>query len=440
MDEVKKAYDAPMAKYRKIIKSYGFDDFLGVGDFVDEQQGGYTFDKLTVSSAIGWLRNEGQVLRAKNQPWYLAVNIVNPHDVTYLNSDLPGKPVQGAKHAMTILPVPTTELYKASWDNYPLPESRKQALDAPGRPKAHKLYQEIWNILMGEWPNEDRRWRMLLDYYFNCMRDSDENVAAVMQGLKDSGMEDNTIVIFTADHGELGGSHQMRGKGSTAYKEQNHVPLMIIHPAYPGGKECQAVTSQIDLATTILSMTGKDQASLQKASEGLKGRDLTLLFKEPEKTRVDSARPAALYNFNMLTFASERWALKTYSWLMAGTVTTEKAIEILKVNEPNFNNRIAIRSVWDGRYRFSRYFSPLRFNTPTSFEDLIAQNDLELFDLQNDPEEMNNLAMDPKKNGPLIMAMNQVMNERIAQEVGVDDGSFLPIRNGRWYFPSKSDR
>ena len=118
MDEVKKAYDAPMAKYRKIIKSYGFDDFLGVGDIVDEQQGGYTFDKLTVSSAIGWLRNEGQVLRAKKQPWYLAVNIVNPHDVTYLNSDLPGKPVQGAKHAMTILPVPTTDLYKATWDNY----------------------------------------------------------------------------------------------------------------------------------------------------------------------------------------------------------------------------------------------------------------------------------------------------------------------------------
>jgi arylsulfatase A-like enzyme len=325
MDVVKKAYDAPMATYRKIIQSYGFNDFLGVGDIVDEQQGGYTFDKLTVSSAIGWLRNEGQVLRNKKQPWYLAVNIVNPHDVTYVNSDLPGKPLQGAKHAMTILPVPTTELYQATWDNYPLPESRKQALDAPGRPKAHKLYQEIWNLLMGEWPNEDRRWRLLLDYYFNCMRDSDENVAAVMQGLKDSGMEDNTIVIFTADHGELGGTHQMRGKGTTAYKEQNHIPLMIIHPAYPGGKDCQAITSQIDLATTILAMTGKGQASIQKASEGLKGRDLTPLFKEPEKAKVDSARPAALFNFNMLMFTSWEWAQRTYSWLMAGKVSDPRA-------------------------------------------------------------------------------------------------------------------
>jgi len=70
----------------------------------------------------------------------------------------------------------------------------------------------------------------------------------------------------------------------------------------------------------------------------------------------------------------------------------------------------------------------------------LAKNDLELFDLQNDPNEMNNLAMDTKKNGDLIMAMNKIMNERIAQEVGVDDGSFLPIRNGKWYFPNKNQR
>lgn len=293
---------------------------------------------------------------------------------------------------------------------------------------------------MGEWPNEDRRWRTLLDYYFNCMRDSDENVAAVMQGLKDSGMEDNTIVIFTADHGELGGSHQMRGKGTTAYKEQNHIPLMIIHPAYPGGKECQAITSQIDLATTILAMTGKDPQSIQKAAEGLKGRDLTPLFKEPEKAQVDSARPASLFNFNMLMFTSWYWAEKTYTWMMSGKVSPKNTEQILRIHEPNFNNRVGIRSVFDGRYRFSRYFSPLHFNTPTTFEELIAKNDLELFDLQNDPGEMNNLAMDLQKNAPLIMAMNKVMNERIAQEIGVDDGSFLPIRNGRWHFPSKSQR
>jgi hypothetical protein len=54
--------------------------------------------------------------------------------------------------------------------------------------------------------------------------------------------------------------------------------------------------------------------------------------------------------------------------------------------------------------------------------------------------ETNNLAMDPKKNSDLIMAMNKVMNERIAQEVGIDDGSFLPIRNGRWRMAKQDQR
>jgi arylsulfatase A-like enzyme len=261
-----------------------------------------------------------------------------------------------------------------------------------------------------------------------------------MKGLKDSGMEDNTIVIFTADHGELGGSHQMRGKGTTAYKEQNHLPLMIIHPAYPGGKECKAVTSQVDLATTIISLTGKDATSRKKAAEGLPGRDLVPLLKNPESANLESLRPGALYNFNMLSFVDAKWARRTYPWMFSGHVPTQEEIKLLTVNEPNFSTRSAMRSASNGRYRFSRYFSPLKFNTPTTFEELIAKNDLELFDLQNDPAEMNNLSMNPKQNAELIMAMNKLTNDLIAQEVGVDDGSFLPIRNVKWYFPNKNQR
>jgi hypothetical protein len=70
----------------------------------------------------------------------------------------------------------------------------------------------------------------------------------------------------------------------------------------------------------------------------------------------------------------------------------------------------------------------------------MAKNDLELYDLDNDPEEINNLAMDTKKNGDLIMAQNAKLNQRIAEEVGVDDGSFLPLRNGKWYLPPAAER
>ena len=159
----------------------------------------------------------------------------------------------------------------------PLPSTRRQSFDAPGRPRGQKIYQEVQDVLVGAWPDEDRRWRLLRNYYYNCIRDCDQQVVRVLDLLKANGMDKNTIIVFTADHGELGGNHQMRGKGNCAYRQQNHLPLMIVHPAYPGSKICQAVTSQIDLAPTLLALTGADPAALQQAGAGLKGRSFSRL-------------------------------------------------------------------------------------------------------------------------------------------------------------------
>ncbi len=440
LDQVKKAVDAPIADYRKIIESYGFDDFYGVGDINDKQQGGYTFDDVTTSSVSTWMRTTGEDLRAKGQPWFLAVNFVNPHDVMYINSDLPGEVVQGKKHAIGILPTPKEQLYQAHWDEVPLPATRGQPLDAPGRPKAHATYQAIQDMMVGQWPNEDRRWRLLQNYYYNCIRDCDRQIMRVLEALQQSGMDKNTIIVFNADHGELGGHHQMRGKGNCAYKEQNHLPLIIVHPAYPGGKTCQAITSQLDLAPSMIGLTGQDAKSRAKAAEGLHGRDFSSLLKAPEAAKIDTLRPASLFNYNMLSYQDVFWAENLLDFMFSGSVPVPTKIAAMKKHEPNFHDRVAIRSIFDGRYRFSRYFAPLVFNTPTSFEELVAKNDLELYDHANDPEEINNLAADPKQHAELLMALNAVMNGRITEEVGVDDGKFLPLRNGKWYFPPKSER
>ena len=70
-----------------------------------------------------------------------------------------------------------------------------------------------------------------------------------------------------------------------------------------------------------------------------------------------------------------------------------------------------------------------QFNTPTTLEQLRAMNDLELYDLREDPEEMKNLAYDFDRNKDLIAMMNTKLNALIAREIGVDDGSFLPLKN-----------
>jgi hypothetical protein len=64
---------------------------------------------------------------------------------------------------------------------------------------------------------------------------------------------------------------------------------------------------------------------------------------------------------------------------------------------------------------------------------LVANNDLEVFDLQEDPDETRNLALDGAAKGDLITSLNDKLNARIDEEVGDDNGEFLPLIAGYWY-------
>ena len=90
---------------------------------------------------------------------------------------------------------------------------------------------------------------------------------------------------------------------------------------------------------------------------------------------------------------------------------------------------VCIRSVTDERYKFSRYFPFTGFNMPQTLDELIAKNDVELYDLQQDPDELNNLAADFPANKDLIARMNAKLNQLIVREIGQDDGSFLPLKD-----------
>jgi arylsulfatase A-like enzyme len=426
--------DAPLLKYRDIIETYGFDDFMGLGDLIDGPIGGYRYDNFATQSTVTWLRTKARELKEKGQPWFMAVNLVNPHDVMYVNSDAPGELVQGKSAAYPIDRPPQNDIYLAEWD-VPLPGTRGQPLDAPGRPRAHWNYQATQDLLLGPWPNEDRRWRILQNYYFNCIRDCDTHLVRLLEELKANGLDDSTIVVFTADHGELGGAHQMRGKGANAYKEQQHLPLMIVHPAYPGGRSTKAVSSQIDLARTLLALTGKPFDAVSSAGDGLPGRDLSRLLSAPEQAAPDTVRPAALYNYNMFSYLDAKWFGPLIKVVVSEDPMVEKLEKAVRM-QPDFNNRGAIRSIFDGRYRFSRYFSPIHFNRPTTYEALVANNELEVYDLQEDPQETRNLAQDGTAKGELMMALNDKLNARIDEEVGDDNGKFLSLIDGYWY-PAK---
>ena len=412
----------PSRLFTKEMEAYGFSDYFGIGDIIAHTQGGYLHDGITAAMGASWLRGKGRALAAEGKPWFLAVNLVNPHDVMFYDTDAPGTPLRPQRGLAHVARDPADPLYAKKWE-FALPASHFQPIAAPGRPAAHHDFLRSHDAMAGEIPNEEPRWRSRHNYYLNCLRDVDRNIATVLAELDAAGLAERTIVVLTADHGDMDGAHQLHAKGAAAYREQNQVPLIVVHPAYAGGKQCRAVTSHLDIAPTLVALTGAAPAKRAEIVKGLKGKDLSAVLAAPEQADVNALRDGALFNYNMFAYLDGDFFYKAVEHLHKGGKPDQLKTAGLV---PDMMKRGAVRSIYDGHHVFTRYFSPKQHNRPTTIEDLYRVNDVELYDVRADPHEMNNLAMGAKPQRELVVAMNEKLNRLIEAEVGEDRGQMLP--------------
>lgn len=407
------------------MERYGFADNFSPGDLIGHTLGGYSFDHITAGSAINWLRTKGRPLSDDGKPWCMYVSFVNPHDVMYFNTDAPGEQIQDTgKLRLQAARAPEHALYKSTWD-VPLPDSLRQSFDAPGRPAAHGEFDRIWDYILGHIPLDEARWRRFNDYYINCIRNVDRSVEALLAELQALQLDQNTIVIYTSDHGEMAGAHGLRGKGPFAYQQTNHLPLYVVHPDVAGGQQCKSLSSHIDFVPTMLSMAGvaPDRAA-DSAGRPLPGKDLSGLLAGPGNQAIDAARPATLFTYSGL--ASNDSAVFDFAAkaVMAGKDPKLEARQ--QGFKPDLRKRGHVRSAFDGRYRFTRYFAPVDHNSPATIDELFKWNDVELYDLANDPGETDNLALARAANAEVITTMNAKLEAVIKSEIGKDDGHELP--------------
>lgn len=415
----------PERRFTKDMEAYGFADFYGPGDIIGHTHGGYQFDHLIAGSAVTWLRRKGRPLSDGNKPWCLFVSLVNPHDVMYFNTDEPGKPVQDTGRLMMHAErAPEHELYRATWDQK-LPSNLGEPFDAPGRPKAHAEFHNTWNYVLGHIPNEEARWRRFNDYYVNCTRAVDLQVSSLLSELDNLNLTDRTIVVFTSDHGEMAGAHGLHGKGPFVYEETTHLPFYVVHPDVRGGQDCRALTAHIDVVPTLLSMAGVGPGkSGEVAGRTLPGKDLSSVLGSPGGADIHAARESILFTYSGLAMNDSDLWRNVDNAKAAGK---NPALALVKQGfKPDMQKRGSLRMVYDGRYKFTRYFSPLRRNSPRTLDELYRWNDVELFDLQSDPEEMVNLAVDREANRDLILTMNAKLEAAIKAEIGKDDGREMP--------------
>jgi arylsulfatase A-like enzyme len=415
----------PDSLLTKEMEKYGFADFYTPGDMIGHTLGGYHFDHLVAGSAVTWLRRKGRPLSDDGKPWSLTVSLVNPHDVMYFNTDEPGQNVQDTgvllMHAAR---APDHPLYKASW-NVPLPKSLSEPFDAPGRPKAHGEFLKVWDYVLGHIPMEEDRWRRFNDFYVNSIRSVDQQLDWIVKELDALGLADNTVIVYTSDHGEAAGAHGLHGKGPFAYEEGIHLPLYVVHPDVSGGQTCRALTSHIDFVPTLLSMAGVPAGQVGDIAErDLPGKDFSSALSNPRAADVHAVRESVLFTYSGLgTNDHEIFKINAEAKVAGKT----PVIELIKAGyRPNMKKRGSLRTVFDGRYKFTRYFAPVDRNQPKTIEELYRWNDVELFDLERDPAELKNLAADKDANSALIMAMNAKLEAIIKSEIGVDDGREMP--------------
>jgi arylsulfatase len=417
--------EEPEVLLTKEMEKYGFADYNSVGDIVGHSLGGFQFDHLIAGSAKTWLRRHGRQLTDQGKPWCLFVSLVNPHDIMYFNTDAPGQDVQDTGHLMRrATRVPNHELFKPTWD-MPLPKSLRQPFDAPGRPKAHGEFHKVWDTVLGQIPLEEERWKRFNDFYINCIRSVDLQVDSILSELDALRLTDSTAFFYTADHGEMAGAHGLRGKGPFIYEECTHLPFYVVHPDVKGGQQTRAITGHIDVVPTLLSIAGVTPTqAAEYAGRKLPGKDFSSILSNPGAASLHATRDAALFTSSML-YTNDG---ELFSHIgKARTTGTNPALVLLKARyKPNMKKRGSLRAAIDGRYKFARYFSPLEHNRPTTLDELYKWNDVELFDLESDPGEMDNLAADRTKNRDLILAMNAKLNALIKAEIGVDDGRELP--------------
>lgn len=242
--------------------------------------------------------------------------------------------------------------------------------DRPGVPMWVKNQRNSWHGI--EFPYHSN-----LDFvsfyreYAETVLAVDDSVGRVLEWLDESGKADDTVVIFLSDNGFLWGEHGLIDK-RCSYEESIRIPFVVRAPGLaPPGQKVAKLVANIDIAPTVLELAGL------KAPVHMDGRSFVPLLRG--ETPKPAWRDALLYEYY-------------WEW-----------------NFPHTPTQFTLRG---DRYKLITYHG-------------IWDTD-ELFDLENDPEEQNNLIRDPAQQKRV-----REMRNRLHQVLEESGGKRIPLGNKR---------
>ena len=202
-------------------------------------------------------------------------------------------------------------------------------------------------------PESEEKLRRLKASYYGLMSEVDDNLGRLIAHLKSTGQYEDTLIVFTSDHGEQIGDHWLLGK--TGYFDQSyHIPLIVRDPRATAdatrGRTVHAFTENVDIMPTMLDWLGLD---IPPACDG-----------------------RSLLPFVISSAAPEKWRTEAHWEFDFRDPTDDSAERALGIPL----HACTLNVVRGDRYKYVHFAAlpPL------------------LFDLHEDPEELHNCANDPK--------------------------------------------
>ena len=212
------------------------------------------FDTTVADATVRWIRERAR--RGDGKQWVLFSSMVSPH-------------------YPLIAPAEFFDLY----EGVDLPGPR--LCDEAGRPEhpviAH--YRTTWNY---DDFFDAERFEVGIRAYYGLCSFLDFQIGRILSALEESGFANDTLVIYTSDHGESLGNRGLWGK-SVMYEESSAVPLIATGPGLPAGKRCSTAVSLVDIYPTVVeSVCGK----LNAPERALPGESLIALVHTEPQDRV----------------------------------------------------------------------------------------------------------------------------------------------------------
>ena len=367
------------------LEEYGFQgltqsDPIGANlqGTVGDHAHGYLNDGNIAEQARSWLSGAG----AARTPWCLTVSFINPHDIekfwggtefrTYHELFDRQRLFRAKKHFS--LHRGTGYPPVVPWDSNPLKDPPSYGYPAvppnwesAEQIKANKpsiqawahLYQQVTAGGVAEDPNQAEftiaplprsrigiakapysYWRRALDCYTQLMSIVDARIGEVLDAIPASQLED-TVVIFTSDHGNYAGAHGFPvGKSGTLYDEAYHVPLIVADPSGRFTADIETpragLTSSVDLLPMLVTLGHNGSAAWQHGINSLiydnrhdvvsmlrsaqaPGRDYVLLAANEVLPAENQKRRQ-----HLLALRTQHLKLGTYAKWSRGTTTVSK--------------------------------------------------------------------------------------------------------------------